>query len=131
MCSAFKKHYAWFKGLGLKSRLFYLPKPATIHQKSIMMKFRFFTLLKVCNYSIKNSKEEQIPLYSHYVKIIKEPRTSFYFLSQTLLLLGQISFSYYPGFKRNKGKYHLLFAVVSLMVSHILKLVESWLMQKS
>ena len=47
-----------------------------------MMSMWFFALLKVCNETIKISKhpilkDEQITLYCHFIKIIKDPRTSF------------------------------------------------------
>ena len=54
ICNIFRKLYcAWFKGLGPKFKSFSIYQPALIYLKPIMMSLWIFTLLKVCNETIK------------------------------------------------------------------------------
>ena len=52
----FKKDFTLFGGLGPKSRPFLIFQPTTLNPNPTIMKFGFFTLLKVCTKIIKNSK---------------------------------------------------------------------------
>ena len=74
----FQESFEQFGGLVLSSRYFSIWQPAPINQQLIMSRFQcsiFF--LKERHGTIKNIKNNQISLYLHYNKFIKEPRTSF------------------------------------------------------
>ena len=48
----FRKYFAWFKGLGYKSRSFLIYQPIAINPEAIMMNFWFLVLVKVCTEAI-------------------------------------------------------------------------------
>ena len=48
---SFRKYFAWFGGLGTKSRFFLIYQPTALNQKPTMMSI----LLKVCTETVQNS----------------------------------------------------------------------------
>ena len=57
-----KKRFAQIGGLGPKSRPFLIYQTTAINQKPIIMRLGFFTVLKVCSKTIKNSKHHLLKI---------------------------------------------------------------------
>ena len=56
MGNIFEKYFAWFGGLGPKSSTLLIYQPTAIYPKPISKSLWPFTILEVCNKTVKNSK---------------------------------------------------------------------------
>ena len=66
-------------------------------------------------------KNDQILLYYHFNKILKEPGTSFQFPAFSQKHVRNVCLTQDLGFKRNKHKCNLHYAAILMMTSQILK----------
>ena len=81
MDNIFKKYFTWFEDQASKSETFLVYQTIAINQKPTVVVFIFYQFegvhWNVQKYLTSCTKNEKIPFYCYFIKIIRESGTSF------------------------------------------------------